>query len=93
MEELRRSFRASREVARAPFYVRWPRFMFCAFFVCRLSGPLFMIVGCSSMLVGPEIVRDGRETSFPVLGGRFRAARGGGFGGARGALEPYTNMS
>ncbi len=43
---------------------------------------LFCIfLGCPSFFVGPELVRDGRErTSFPALGGRFRA-RGGGWRG------------
>ena len=34
----------------------------------------------------PEIVRDGRETLFPLLGGRSRA-RGGGFGGGQGGTR------
>ncbi len=38
---------------------------------------LFIVV---RFCVDPGIVRDGQETSFQALGGRFRA-RGGGFGG------------
>ncbi len=41
--------------------------------------------------VDPGIVRDGRETSFPSPGGRFRA-RGVGFGEGPGGPKPYKNI-
>ncbi len=47
--------------------------------VGRLGFFVFVFV-VFLFFVDPEMVRIGRETSFPVLGGRFQA-RGGGAGG------------
>ncbi len=56
-----------------------------------ISTSSLSLVVVLRFVVVPEIVRDGRGTSFPVPGNRFRA-RGRGLGGGQLAPEPFESI-
>ncbi len=61
----------------------------CKIFVLDISPNFYICIVRSSILVEPEIVRDGRETSFPSLGVDSGFGDGGRKG--QGGPQPYKN--
>ncbi len=58
----------------------------------RLGGVFVFLLVALRFCVDPGIVRDGRETSFPAPGGRFRALGGVFGGGSAGPPKPHQNI-